>query len=331
VSNVNLERLKDAIARTAGGIWLKMPNQNEVAMSNDDAVRVQLVQSQDELAECFALRYRVYGAMGYLADEIVLAKSDIEVDEFDIRSLHFSAIDNRTGDVVGTMRLVLQEVSRFLRDTVVGNPKRVISYQASLCQRVATKAPDDVFRSKLRQQPFLPMPILHNSNFGEKWPEFLDNTRTQEGGEISRLVVSPRYQGLGVSRLLIREGIAVAHDLKKEFLLLECIPNHAGMYAKYGFQPLEGHHCRAQGLDQIAVGMKLDLDDSPWNPAVSTAKRDISMIRSQDGAKEGSVDSSFLCLCHESRCWKDGKYAYFGQTRCPLRNLKQQSTAANRV
>ena len=99
------------------------------------------------------------------------------------------------------------------------------------------------------------------------------------GGEISRVVVSPLHRGLGVSALLMRAVISAAFHLKKKFLLLECVPAHAKMYAKYGFQLIEGHHCRAQEQDQVAVGMLLSLDDHPfYNKAVALAKSDGQML-----------------------------------------------------
>jgi len=147
------------------------------------------------------------------------------------------------------------------------------------------------------------------------------------GGELSRVVVAPQYRGLGVSRLLVRIAIATAFDLEKSFLLLECVPTHAKMYAHYGFTLLEGHHCRAQELDQVAVGMRLNLQDDPSNQACTLARRDIQMI------KEGKFDSNqlfgskFLCLCHLTTCWRDGIYELRATKKCPLRKLFVQEFA----
>ena len=69
--------------------------------------------------------------------------------------------------------------------------------------------------------------------------------------------------------ILLRAAIAVATGLKKDFLLLECVPAHVSMYAHYGFVPLGDYHCRARDLDQQAIGMRLDLTGTPFTNFVA--------------------------------------------------------------
>ena len=80
------------------------------------------------------------------------------------------------------------------------------------------------------------------------------------------------------------------------------------MYEKYGFRLIEGHHCRAQEQDQVAVGMLLSLDDHPFNKAVALAKSDGQMLG----------ESEFLCLCRNSECWKRREFQFrHNESRCP--------------
>ncbi len=258
--------------------------------------------------------------MGYLEDSVWAAPSGLEIDLFDLASIHLAAVDKLTGDVVGTLRLVLQHVGRHTPGSIIGCASNVLARQQDWCREIAQSVTEEVFRHALNRALVLPLPILENSDFGERWPEFLDANRTKYGGEVSRVVVAPRYRGMGVSRLLMRAGIAIAFDMGKTCLLLECIPAHVKMYQKYGFEPLAGHHCRTQGLDQIAVGMRLDLEDSPFNTAVSLAKRDIRVLQRDPPDADGLAGSKALCLCANRPCWRDGDYGSMGHSQCPLRD-----------
>jgi len=309
-----LPSLKAAINKAADGLWLKSPRNKPAPLSDDDAIKVYLVRRPSELEECLRLRHRVYDAMGYLPTEV--ASVPLEADHFDPTSLHFVAVDERLGEAVGAMRLALQDLPPFVSNSILGDPKETLGRQRRWLKQIVKTQP--ALKKLVNRPQMLPLPILENSDFGERWPEFLDHNRTKFGGEISRVVVAPRYQGLSVSRLLLRTGIAVAFDLRKQFLLLECIPSHVEMYRKYGFEPLAGHHCRAQGLDQIAVGMRLELDDSPLNAAVSLAKRQIAVLQRRPG---DLASTSALCLCGHVRCWKDGGYGTLGSLECPLRGF----------
>ena len=319
--SAELSDLRASVNRTADGLWMKAPRLRQHSLVDEDAIKVHVVNAREQLEECFQLRHDVYGLMGYLDDDIWSTPSRLEMDHFDLTSIHLAATDKITGDVVGTLRLVLQNVLRRGADSVIGPARDVLRRQQGWCREIAHDVTEDLFRRSLNQTLFMPLPILENSDFGERWPDFLDGNHTKFGGEISRVLVAPRYQGLDVSRLLMRVAIAIAFDLGKKFLLLECIPAHVKMYQKYGFVPLEGHHCRTQGLDQIAVGMRLDLDDSPYNPAVGLAKRHIRTLQQTPVDPDGLAGSKVLCLCSNRHCWQDGRYDSLGSAQCPLRDL----------
>jgi hypothetical protein len=112
--------------------------------------------------------------------------------------------------------------------------------------------------------------------------------------------------------------ISVAVDLQKEYLILECVPQHARMYERYGFQKLAGHHCRAQDLDQLAVGMTLDLTETQLNRAVNLASGNLNMLEYTSRARD---QKAFLCSCRTDYCWKDGLYPERGKAVCALRDV----------
>jgi len=120
----------------------------------------------------------------------------------------------------------------------------------------------------------------------------------------------------------MRAVISTAFHLQKKSLFLECVPAHARMYEKYGFRLIEGHHCRAQDLDQIAVGMSLSLDDHPFNKTVALAKSDGEMLSK----------SGFLCLCRNSECWKRREFEFRrNESRCPLVEIHRGSTLQSKA
>jgi predicted GNAT family N-acyltransferase len=317
IDEVTPELLKQKLVQVSTRLWLKSPV-GASSIANQDAFRVQCVQSAAELKECFKLRHRVYDELGYLEEPVSRSSSAIDMDSFDTKAIHFAAVDHRSGEFVGTARLVTT-VPQHMGQTVIGDPWRVFRNHAGWAQGIARQAlvkEDRIFHEKIHQSTELPFPILFNSGFGTKYRAFMNQYPPALGGEVSRVIVSPLHRGLSISALLMRAVISAAFHLKKKFLLLECVPVHAKMYEKYGFRLIEGHHCRAQEQDQIAVGMLLNLDDHPFNKSVALAKFDGQMLS----------ESGYLCLCRHSECWKREFQLRKNEQRCPLIEIHRGST-----
>jgi predicted GNAT family N-acyltransferase len=309
--DVTPDSLKRKLLEVGTRLWLKSRVGALSTLEQRDAIGVHHVQSEAELKECFGLRHRVYDALGYLEEPVSRSASLIDMDSFDTRSIHFAARHHQSHELVGTARLVTVASPHIARK-VVGNRWHVIKNQAGWAKNIAYQAlldGDRVFHEKISQCIQLPFPILFNSDFGTRYREFLNDYPPALGGEVSRVVVSPMYRGLDISALLMRAVISAAFNLGKKFLLLECVPSHAEMYKKYGFELINGHHCRAQDLDQLAVGMLLSLEDYPLNKAVALAKADGRLLG----------NSEVLCLCRNTECWKRGEFSFrHDETRCPL-------------
>jgi len=305
------ESLKQGLLQVATRMWLKSPASAPLSLANQDVILVRRVQSVAELKECFSLRHRVYDTLGYLEEPVSRSASRIDMDSFDTKAVHFAALDQRSQELLGTARLVAI-FPPVVGQSVTPDPWGALREHADWAKTIARQAlleHDNVFHEKITQSTDLPFPILFNSNFGTKYSMFMNAHPPALGGEISRVVVSPSFRGLGISALLMRAVISTAFHLQKKFLLLECVPAHAKMYEKYGFRVIEGHHCRAQDLDQLAVGMSLSLEDHPFNQSVAIAKTDGQMLGK----------SGFLCLCCNTECWKRREFQFLhNEGRCPL-------------
>jgi ribosomal protein S18 acetylase RimI-like enzyme len=320
--------LKGAVVRVANSIWLKSPFRHRPTTEERFAIKVRWARSEEEIEECLNLRFRIYKALGYLDESILRGSAQLETDCCDIHALHLCAVDLRSADVVATLRIVLPACRRRL-----SKPKRfrrrldfervetlaeVVEAQATWILDLA-ESEETLRRRLMESNPLTPLPIMCNSNFGELWPDFLDQYEHRKTAEISRVVVSPRYRGMGISRLLMRAAIVAAIEMQLDNLLLECIPQHVGMYAKYGFAALPKHHCRARDLDQLAIGMQLCLKDlAITSKAVATANRDRKMLAQGRQDNVAVLGKQGLCLCRISECWRQSRYRKWGQCVCPL-------------
>jgi GNAT superfamily N-acetyltransferase len=315
-------RVQDAVLRTADALRLKAPPGPTAELADNEALVVRLARDEDDLRACLRLRFDVYDRLFYLEERISDCPARLDVDLYDTRSLHFLAESSLSGDVVGTVRLVLPRLLfPSQKNTVIGSPApATVQRQARLCQKIADDEAhqgNTALADKLGEASFAALPILQSNDFREKTAEMLANAKMQT--ELSRLIVQPHYRGLGVSRLLIRAVVAAARDIERDIILLECVPAHAGMYAKHGFTRMQGHHGRVQDLDQLAVAMSLQLTESPLDQAASLARRDLEMIRSGPPDDDMLLGTKHLCLCNARDCWYSGAYGSRTKQRCPLR------------
>ena len=318
-SDLSRDALFDAIIRISSGLRLKIPPHGKSELDGTKAVRVHMVRSKDELSDCFALRHKVYGLMGYLESEVISTSAKIEIDAYDHKSLHFIATHYDSGESVGTLRLVLPRPGIEFRKSIVGSADRTFDQQSDWCRDIAREQPDKIFREKLNAPPAVSLPIFQSFDFRKQW----DKVMEPKGAycEVSRVVVEPKFRGLGISSLLTRAAIAAALDLQKRVILLECVPTHVSMYEKYGFVMLEGEHYRNQQVDQLAIGMKLELSRGLHGGAVSLANRDIQMIHSGKSDPKQLFGSKHLCLCNRKHCWSQGSYEFWLHQHCPLRHF----------
>lgn len=319
-------RLCDEMRRASDGLWLKSKLQIANHFDEDDAIQVRLASREVELREAFQLRHRVYQALGYLDAAIIDCGTMMEVDQFDDQAFHFVAVDRKHGEVVGAVRLILK-------------PNRDASQARKQQQKFVAEVIRDepLLRERFNANASTPFPLLENSNFEDKWPEFLRKYPPREGGELSRLVVAPRFRGMGISTLLVRQATATAVALGKKYLMLECVPQHVAMYERHGFRSLADHRIHNgkplrihnRDLDQLAVGMYLDLSPSDWNVKASLASHDLAMLDFTTRSKSSTAGfHGFLCQCRTTSCWEKGFYLERGKALCPLKSVLKKSTSS---
>ncbi len=322
--------LREALGLAADSLWLKSLPSNRSVLPEADSIICRAVDSRDELMECFRLRWSVYKPMGYLDSNIAGADDQIDIDQYDESALQFVAFDYSTSRVVGTMRLIISSLNDFLENTIIGKPSVTLRACREWCDEIKVAATDPRLREKLNEPRTSEMPILQYDGFIDQWVKLAE--QAEEGAELSRLVVDPEYQGAGISNMLVRMGIAVAKDMGKHFVLLECAPHHVTMYEKYGFQSMRRHHFRHQDLDLSAFGMRLALSESAVDPAVGDAEHLLDcasqLTLERTPALATSLKLHHVCLCHNIQCWKDSAFVDRGQATCPLNQLHTDSCSA---
>jgi GNAT superfamily N-acetyltransferase len=322
--------LRDAVAKVADGLRLKAPPGPPREFRAGDAVVVKAAATRDELRACLRLRHLIYDRMGYLNDLTSGCPAQLELDRFDgfdktvqRGTLHLVAQFRHGGadqEVVGTARLVFaRRIPDPNRETLLGpDPTAALARQSLLIREIldGLRAAKDfasatVLETQMSRTGFGSLPILQSTDF-----EANNRKVLQEAGdmaELSRVVVAPQFRGCGLSRLLVRAAVAVAIDLRKEMLLLECIPGHVPMYRKFGFEEIEGCHTRAQDLDQKAVAMMVRPLTGKFEAVV---KNDLAMLAAGPGTP---FAAPYLCLCDNLACWSNGRYDSRTKQICPLR------------
>lgn len=313
--------LATAISSTARGMALKLPPPHVVHDDLEESIiRLHAATTKEQLRACFKLRFKVYGLMSYLDPELAASPAQMELDFFDKSSLHFVAIEHKSGKVIGTSRLVVRSHSLMATGLFTEISRRRQNHQSRLSTQIVMESGDPTLYQRWQQTYAFSLPIFQSAQFSKAW---IDLSGPQENCEISRVIVDPVYRGRGVSRLLMRGMISVAHELKMKAVLLECAPHHIRMYQGYGFEVVEGLYSRVQELDQVAAGMRLDLEDMPHNSPTQMAKRDIAMIMSQPDPDPTVGPSRYLCMCDMPNCWQQGSYQFHGKPQCPLHGFGQ--------
>jgi predicted GNAT family N-acyltransferase len=329
------ESLRNDITKVADGLRLKAPSGPPRVLPRDRAIELKVARTLAEMEDCLGLRFQVYDRMGYLEDRISGCPSQLEIDRYDVYdnkgTIHFIAKDHESGEIAGTVRLILARGLGKVRESVIGSPpSEILHMQDRLIREIARREADTseeraVLQQKINAPGFFgSLPILQSAEFHEKSRAIL--MRSQDICELSRLVVGPRYRGLGVSKVLVRAVLATALDLKKDRVLLECVPTHASMYEKFGFELIKGTHSRAQELDQEAVAMQLALQNTPLQRFRAVANNDLKMIKDGSGPHDPKMlaGSKHLCLCSNSNCWPTGSYSERTKLGCPLRDLHRR-------
>jgi predicted GNAT family N-acyltransferase len=234
------------ILRAATSLRLKSPPRRRQRTA--EGLRIETARDQQTLRACFALRHRIYGMLGYLPDDVAAESCGLEIDGYDVHSIHLAAVVGE--EVVGTVRLILGGVE--VSDSKQPAWTRALARRCgpSIRQRVESPAPWG-------------LPVMASPAFRRVWSRL--STGPKPPVELSRLIVAPEWRGLGVSSLLIGGVVAEAKRLGPRPVVLECIPAQRRLYYAHGFRLMNhrlsgGPRLRPVDLDVPAIGLWLPLD-----------------------------------------------------------------------
>ncbi len=260
----DIQILRDKLENVVHRVWLKSPVTyiNHHNLSRVNSIKISSVFSKQELYDCLKLRNQVYKSLGYISEK---KSHGLETDFYDPVSFHFRAIDTENGNnTVGTMRLIVPGFR------ILHNHTNVVLPDALWFKGISKKA-NSISLPVFQSFEFFRSP---NTKIIPKDPAI----RANKVCEISRVIVSPEYQGMGISRLLMHHAMTVAKQLKREYIWLECAPHHIEMYKKFGFT-VKDHgngyfYERLQQFDTWAVAMYLAIQttsNAPVNNNESSA------------------------------------------------------------
>jgi predicted GNAT family N-acyltransferase len=180
-----------------------------------------------ELVESYRLRYDVYSALGYLQRS---NPSGLEIDPYDAYSIPLGAFDPVSGEMIGTLRLITVELQP--------------DYEHLIHGVLGGSADDALARRVLSPRPYR-LPSMISSEIARQIAAFKPEGFAVR--ELSRTIVRPGRRGVGVSRRLMELGLAYATRRAPAVLIGSCLPEHVGMYARYGYRKLPH-----TGLDHFA-------------------------------------------------------------------------------
>jgi predicted GNAT family N-acyltransferase len=256
--------LRATVEKIVARLWFKLPPIGQAKTQRSvQAFTVSQITRPEQFKQSLTLRHLVYNALGYLDERVAASQLKVEMDGYDPSAIHFMVASRADPSrVSASMRIIMPGWQHLPRAAAFLQP----SDYESWCEELAYDEDSPVFHKLLNRRCNNALPLLgcfdYFSSLTEQ-PRFRDMIMPQYSCELSRVVVHPDLRGHGILKLLMEQAISVSRRMGKRYLLLECAPFHADMYAKYGFIAIEDqgkrYYSRAQRLDTWAVAMYLDL------------------------------------------------------------------------
>ena len=213
-----------------------------------DSINIATLDDKEQLREYFALRYRVWKKMGYLAPEKDSSKSAWEIDFTDRTALPIGAFTH-DGKLIGCARLVFPSHGKF---------------------RHLTRMIDDLIKE--RNDPILtrnyqqPKNLMHPFDLLESFDEFArfyaEIVRSRQSkAEVSRVIVDNKYRNQGIGEVLVDSLLSIARQNKVKILFLACVEEHRHFYESCGFNQLKHMHCENfSNVNVPAIAMTCNLN-----------------------------------------------------------------------
>ena len=190
-------------------------------------IDIRIPSSDEELAQYFALRYRVWKKAGYLREENRQVCPSGRSIFGDRTAVPLCAIA-RDGKVIGCVRVISSHGDE--EATYVSRIERLLAQVKSSKLSALFKFPHVV------RQPF---------DLLEEFPEFRPHFRAlirsrANMAEIGRVAVDPDHRGQFLSEALVDTAVSCAQAKGVARLFLACHDKVAPLYAKCGFEPVAG-------------------------------------------------------------------------------------------
>jgi predicted GNAT family N-acyltransferase len=291
--NFDAQALLEVFGLVADKLAYISPPPRKIDRARLGPVVVRPIRDKAELRQYFLLRYRVYRIMGYLEPWAESAPTGMEINSGDTHALHMGAFvkDGAGEKLVGTVRVV---------SSVDSLDDRHERWTRSL----ATS--DPILNTKVDLHDPLGLPVFASMDLDEKISDTL--TKGETCGELSRVIVTEDFRGLGVSELLVWFAILQASERGVNQFLLECLPVHEKLYRKFGFQRMPGVTGRVIGVDKSMIAMELG------GAALEQQRQQLTVSR----LAKAMHDFGCLQTCHDEHCLAAG-CEWYAAGRCPSR------------
>lgn len=206
--------------------------------------RIRPIPDEFSLWRYYRLRQRVYRVMGYISDAKERIQAKMEIDGCDVNAIHLGAFELCDGhhELVGTARVLLSN----------GLETRWSEWTRQLLD--SDKRLKAIVDKETLQ---LGLPVFQSQSLNSHLQESMEKELLC--AELSRVIVTNRYRGAGLSRMLIENAIDVASQNGVDRLYLECLKLHEPMYAKYGFETILGSGAQVIGVGRSMVAMMRSL------------------------------------------------------------------------
>jgi predicted GNAT family N-acyltransferase len=183
------------------------------------------IRSDADFGQYFALRYRVWKEMGYLAPDLAQRAEPWEIDHFDRFSspIGFFMADGSLG---GCARLV-HEYGRE-RSENIATIKRLLHRRGDEQAAEAFSYPGTA------EQPF---DILCEFRGFRRYFRSFVRSRLSVA-EVSRVIVRPELRGYGLAEVIVDSLVTLATLKGIHVLMLACRESLAPLYRKCGFSPV---------------------------------------------------------------------------------------------
>jgi len=187
----------------------------------------RVLNTPDELAAYFDLRYRVWSELNYLSEEKKCPECPWELDYTDRTSLPLGLFSSIDGSLLGGARLVRgfgEDEPRIIHTVKTMLNDRPVRLQKNFENPTSITHPFDILGEMDR--------------FKEYYRELVRN-RTPKA-ELSRVVVAPEYRKIGLGEIIVDTMCALARSNAIRVVFLACKSEHADFYKRSQFKVVDG-------------------------------------------------------------------------------------------